>query len=140
MSIIHLHRVLKVHLCLHLGGSGTLSIVAGHASIANQVFAKFLSRLPHTRSDLIPPRVSKEERMRAALSTLADIAQDPSIANRDPLSSMSFSCLSPEIVKNQAESLKQYRKGLDTAYSPLGSDGRPLRKYVVLHLVPKLLA
>ncbi|KAF9468857.1 alpha/beta-hydrolase [Collybia nuda] len=111
------------------GGSGSLSIIPGHASIANQVFAKFLSRLPHTRSDLSPPPVSREERMKSALSELADIMEDPTIASRDPLSSLSFSCLPPEVVKAQTECLAQQWKGLDKTFSSLGPDGRQIRKY-----------
>lgn len=124
----------EAHILL-LGGSGSLSIIPGHASIANQVFAKFLSRLPHTRSDLTPPSMSKEARMKLALSELADIMEDPTIASRDPLSSLSFSCLPPEVAKTQTECLAQHRKGLGKAFSPLGPDGRPIRKYDFVHLI-----
>jgi hypothetical protein len=107
-----------------------LTIIPGHASIANQVFAKFISRLPHKRSELTPPETPKRERMKKALTTLADIMGDSSIANRDPLSSLSFCCLSPEVVKRQTEKLARYRKRLDHVSSPLGPDGRPLRRCI----------
>lgn len=59
---------------------------------------------------------------------LADIAGDPSIASRDPLSLFSFSRVSPEVARSQRESLKFYLKDIELAYCPLGRDGRPLRK------------
>lgn len=113
-----------------VGASGSLNIVPGSASIANQVYAKFLSRLPRTRTDLVHSEVLIENRMKAALEKLSEITGDPKVATRDPMSSLSFSCLHPEIVKSQTESLKFYRKGQEKAFSPLGPDGRPIRKYV----------
>ncbi|KAF5388219.1 hypothetical protein D9615_000056 [Tricholomella constricta] len=111
------------------GASGTLSIVPWHASIANKVFTNFLSRLPPMRSELLPPETNKTERMKAALGTLAEIIGDASIALRNPSSSLSFCCLPQDVVKRQADTLKQYRKGIHTAFSPVGPDGRPVRKY-----------
>lgn len=66
--------------------------------------------------------------MRKALVKLAEIMGRPEMAANDPLSSLSFSCLSEEGVKRQAELLRVYstRK---SDFSPLGPDGRPLRKY-----------
>jgi hypothetical protein len=107
-----------------------LSIIPGHASIANQVFAKFISRLPHKRSEPPHPHTPKPERMKAALFALAKIMGDESIANRDPLSSLSFCCLSTDVVNSQMDTLAQFRKRLKNAFSPLGPDGRPLRRYI----------
>src|ERR1700733_12329496 len=107
-----------------------LSIIPGHASIANQVFAKFISRIPHTRSESPHPQTPKLGRMKAALSTLAKIMGDESIANRDPMSSLSFCCLPADVVNNQMDALAQFRKRLKNVFSPLGPDGRPLRRYV----------
>lgn len=70
--------------------------------------------------------------MKQALQKLAEIMGDPKIAERNPLSSLSFSCLAPEVVKSQSDSLAFYRKGLDRAYLPLGPDGRPIRRYVYI--------
>jgi len=109
------------------GGAGTLNIVA--ASITNQVFTKFVSRLPHHRSDLAPSPISKEERMTVALSKLAQLAGDSSIALRDPLSPLSFSCLPPDVVQGQTESLTLYRKGEWTAFDPCGLDGKAVRRF-----------
>jgi len=111
------------------GGAGTLSIIPGHASIANQVFAKFISRHPHTRSELTPRESPIWERMKKALSTLADIMRDNSITSRDPLSSLSFCCLSPEVIKSQTDKLARYRKKSNSVFSPIGPEGRPLRRY-----------
>ncbi|KAF9076617.1 Alpha/Beta hydrolase protein [Rhodocollybia butyracea] len=111
------------------GGGGALNIVPGTASITNQVFSKFVSRLPHHRSDLIPSSTSKEERMALALSKLGQLTNDSSIASRDPASPMSFSCLTPESVQGQNESLELYRKGEAAAFDPCGPDGRPIRRF-----------
>ncbi|KAK7060144.1 hypothetical protein VNI00_000908 [Paramarasmius palmivorus] len=111
------------------GGAGALNIVSGTATITNQVFAKFLSRLPHHRSDLKKPAKSKRDRMAEALQRLAELIGDQSIASRDPYSSLSFSCLPSDVVKGQAESLALYKKGESDAFDPTGPDGRPIRKY-----------
>lgn len=111
------------------GGAGNLNIVPGHASIMNKVFTTFLGRLPHVRSELVPPETDKTERMKAALSALAEIAGDSSIASRDPSSSLSFSCLSHDAMERQMETLKQYRERKTPTFSPLGPDGRPLRRF-----------
>jgi hypothetical protein len=63
-----------------------------------------------------------------ALATLAEIRGDATIASRDPMSSLSFCCLSSDAVKSQADSLLAYRKGELEAFVPLGLDGRPIRK------------
>lgn len=111
------------------GGSSHLSIVPGHASIANQVLSKFLSRLPRLRSDLEPPKTPIAERMAVALAQLAELMDDPSIAGRDPMSSLSFCCLDPDVIKSQTEAIMAFRIGEEEAFSPLGPNGRPIRKY-----------
>ncbi|TFK74449.1 alpha/beta-hydrolase [Pluteus cervinus] len=111
------------------GASGCLSIVPGSASIANQVFAKFLSRLPHTRSDLVTSEESVEERMQRALQELAVIVDKPKLAQRKAHSSLSFSCLSDDVIMSQSDSLSFYKKGLDSVFSPVGPDGRPTRRF-----------
>ncbi|KAJ7590766.1 alpha/beta-hydrolase [Mycena floridula] len=110
-------------------GSSSLSIVPGHASIATQVFCKFLSRQPHIRSDIVPPKIPTPQRMTEALAKLADYIGDPRIASRNPMSSLSFSCLELAAVQNQTQSLKLYRKGELEAFSPLGPDGKPIRRF-----------
>jgi hypothetical protein len=64
------------------------------------------------------------------LEILADLIDDPSIAERDAHSPMSFSRKSVAVqrlqVKNYMAAAKEARK----AFSPLGSDGRPMRKCV----------
>ncbi|KAG5645743.1 hypothetical protein DXG03_005280 [Asterophora parasitica] len=111
------------------GASGTLSIVPWYASIANKVFTNFLARLPPATSELLPPGTNVTERMKTALAYLAELMGDASIASRNPASSLSFSCLSQDVVKRQTDALREYRKGVHKAFSPLGPDGRPIRKY-----------
>ncbi|PCH41599.1 alpha/beta-hydrolase, partial [Wolfiporia cocos MD-104 SS10] len=106
---------------------GYLSIIS--ASIVNQVFFKFLSRQPPARSDCTQPEMSLEERMRVALAQLGNFRGDQSFAERDPLSPLSFSCVTPEVQRSQDETYATYQKGERTAFSPLGLDGRPLRKF-----------
>ncbi|KAF8897174.1 hypothetical protein BD779DRAFT_1465429 [Infundibulicybe gibba] len=111
------------------GASGGLNIIGGHASIVNQVVAKFLMRLPHVGTMLLPPAVPTEKRMQEALTTLGALVGNTSIASRDPMSSMSFSCLSEEVVQRQTDLLDIYGERQKSAFSPVGCDGRPFRKY-----------
>ena len=127
MNLAYLSMTL---LCV-TGGRGSLSLAQGSVSIANQVFSKFLGRQPHVRSDLGVPETSKEDRMKLALSKLADIMKDSSIANRNPHSPISFSCLPQGVIQAQTDLLVQSRKGRQDAFSPVGSDGKPLRRYII---------
>ncbi|CAA7259482.1 unnamed protein product [Cyclocybe aegerita] len=111
------------------GGTSMLSVVPGHASIVNRAFANFLARLPHRRSDIVPPELPIKERMRMALKKLSEITGNPQIASLDPSCSISFSLLSPEVVKSQTELVRHYQKDADIAFSPMTLDGKPLRKY-----------
>ncbi|KAJ7667607.1 Alpha/Beta hydrolase protein [Mycena polygramma] len=111
------------------GGGGYLGIPPGTASIVNQVYVKFVTRLPFVRSDPATPTLTIEERMTDALNTLELITGDSSIHMRDPLSSLSFCCLSEEVIQQQTEGLAAYRKGHALAYQPLGPTGCPIRRY-----------
>jgi hypothetical protein len=62
------------------------------------------------------------------LEILAHLVDDPSIAERDPLSPMSFSRLSVAVQRLQVENYMAAAKDARKAFSPLGSDGRPMRK------------
>lgn len=134
-------RVLCSRITFHFtaffaGAKACLNILPGSASIVNQVFSKFLAQQPRTRSDLVCPKTSIQERSKLALSKLAEFVGIPSIAQRDPRSPLSFSCVKADVAKSQLENLMFYAKDLDKAYCPLGRDGRPLRKSVpafVLH-------
>ena len=65
-----------------------------------------------------------------ALNLLAEFKDDPSIAERDPLSPLSFCCVTEEVRRSQEELYHLYAEGARNALSPLAPDGRPLRKYV----------
>ncbi|KAI0676767.1 Alpha/Beta hydrolase protein [Trametes maxima] len=106
---------------------GYLSLLS--SSIVNQVLNKFLTRQPPSRSDLDPPAIPLADRMRMALAQLAEWREDASIADQDPLSPLSFSCVTDEVRKSQDELYAIYQDGVQTAFSPLAPDGRPLRKY-----------
>ncbi|CDO74127.1 hypothetical protein BN946_scf185043.g177 [Trametes cinnabarina] len=106
---------------------GYLSILS--SSIVNQVLNKFLTRQPPARSDLNPPAIPLAERMKMALAQLAEWQDDPSIAEQDPLSPLSFSCVTEEVRKSQDELYTIYAEGTEKAFSPLAPDGRPLRKF-----------
>lgn len=104
------------------GGTSMISVVPGYSSIVNNVFVKFLSRLPHHRSDIISPRLPIEERMNMALQTLSEIT-DKDTTSSDPMSSMSFSCLKEDLVTSQTELINHYNKGTSTALAPNIHDG-----------------
>lgn len=95
----------------------------------NNIYSRFLQhRVEKARSDLRTTEISTEERMQKALSKLADIMERPDMGTKCPLSPISFSCLPEVSVQRQAKLMKEYEE-LDSTFSPLGSDGRPLRKY-----------
>jgi hypothetical protein len=110
------------------GGQGYISVVPTTASVCNRVFFQFLSRLPKARSKLRPPRDPLEVYISKGLGILAELAGDPSIAERDPLSPMSFSRLPAAVERLQVENYMGAAKDARKAFSPLGSDGRPMRK------------
>jgi len=68
-----------------------------------------------------------------ALLRLADIMGNATISRRSPTSPISFSCLPQETVQAQTDLLSQYRKGERQAFSPLGPDGKPIRRYSTKH-------
>ena len=68
--------------------------------------------------------------MGAALDKLSELMGDSTIATRNPMSSLSFSCLSPEVIQSQKESVDFYGRDQWKALCPLGPNGRPIRKLV----------
>lgn len=73
--------------------------------------------------------------MQAGLQRLAGLMSDGGIADRNPLSSLSFCCLDAETIKSQTDALVQFRKGQLRAMNPVHADGRLIRRYVlVFHL------
>src|SRR6188768_3922424 len=105
-----------------------LSVVPGNASIVNKVFANFLARQPHHRSDVYTPRdMSIQDRMTAALRKLAELTGNRDTLTQDPLCSLSFSSLSPEATRSQIELLRHYEKDAHLAFSPSYHDDRPMR-------------
>lgn len=120
--------------CPRIGCSaGYLSVV--HASVVNKALWSFLSAQPppdgsedksatHQRLYTVPHR----EFMAAGLRRLAHLKGDEKIIERDPRSSLSFSCATDDIARNQEEMMAKYVEGQQQAFSPLGTDGRPSRK------------
>ena len=68
-----------------------------------------------------------------ALHRLAEFVEDPSIASRQPNCCLSFSCVTPEVYQSQMDILDKEQSSELTAISPLGLDGRTLRKYGIAH-------
>ena len=69
--------------------------------------------------------------MRRALAKLAEFAGDDTIAARSPFSSMSFSRVSPQVERQQDKFNRSFAKDQHRAYSPLGPNGRPIRRYAM---------
>jgi hypothetical protein len=113
---------------LHIGGPSMLSVIPGNASIMNKVVSNFWSRLPHHASPISPPKKPVQVRMSEALETLVMLTGCESGSPTDPLS---FSCLSPDVIKVQSELLEYYKKDCHRAFSPLSATGKPLKKYAV---------
>jgi hypothetical protein len=109
-----------------LGALGSLGNV--HASLVNQTFYKFIERLPKARSDLKPPDPSTPLRMELALKRLAELMDDDKMVQRNYMSALSFSCVTPDIMAMQYDMIREYRRGMSDVLSPVGPDGRPYRK------------
>ncbi|PAV21086.1 alpha beta-hydrolase [Pyrrhoderma noxium] len=114
------------------GSPEYVTIVPTCASIVNRVFSEFVSR--QTRSNppwtnRYPTVRARKERMQEALQRLADMMGDQSIATRDPSCPLSFSCVTPEIFQNQSDVLRRQMIDEQNAFSPLGMDGRPCRRF-----------
>lgn len=118
--------------------AGYLSIV--HASVVNKALTSFLAAQPPPRpnkddyistcslADQYPYALSHKEFMKRGLTRLAELKGNESIQKRDPYSSLSFSCATDDIIKNQEEMMAKFVDGQQKAFSPLGADGRPTRK------------
>jgi hypothetical protein len=128
-----IHRLLYniFSIKLHIGGPSMLSVIPGHASIMNKVISNFWSRLPHHTSPISPPKTPIEVRMSEALETLAMLTGRENEDSTKPLCALSFSCLSPDVIKYQSELLEYYKKDCYRAFSPLTILGRPLRKCAI---------
>ena len=67
--------------------------------------------------------------MKIALDRLAYLVPGKEVTkDLDPTSSLSYCCLSDEVVKQQQDLLDRANRERLSAFSPLGPDGRPLRK------------
>ncbi|KAH8102211.1 alpha/beta-hydrolase [Cristinia sonorae] len=109
--------------------SSTGLITIFSASIVNKVFSTFLSRLPPARSDRPAPKKSLARTMEVGLQRLAEYANDVSVVLRDPLSPLSFSRVTEEVRRSQEETYRTFEMGQRKAFSPLGPNGRPIRKF-----------
>ena len=111
-----------------IGGGSMMSVVPDTAWIVNGAFANFLSRLPHHKSDLIPPQITIRQRMEIALQKLSQIMGSTEIDSWDPLCSLSFACLSPDVAKAQTDLLRRYIKEADEAFDPAAVEGWSSRR------------
>ncbi|KAG2013395.1 hypothetical protein CC2G_010312 [Coprinopsis cinerea AmutBmut pab1-1] len=111
------------------GAGSFLSIIPGSASIANQALVKFLSRLPPSRSDILPLQQPIWQRMQLALQLQAELVQTKKLSSSmDPVSSLSFSCLSEDVVEKQTAIIEEFRRGRFLALNPMAPHGKPYRK------------
>ncbi|KAI0052586.1 alpha/beta-hydrolase [Auriscalpium vulgare] len=111
------------------GAHACLGLIPSTATIANRVFARFLSNLPHARSDPSTPTDPLELQMSQPLLILSKITDDKSVLGKNPLHAMSFSRIRPEEASRRARKVKEAAVGQSEAFSPLASNGRPVRRY-----------
>lgn len=115
-----------------------MTVVRGCASVVNRIFAQFLRQQPKSKTAIPDPFIKtltptmRRQRMQEALKKLSDLFADPSICERDPSSALSFSCVSAEVLQSQREVLQRQMLDEHKALSPLGMDGRPRRRWVML--------
>ncbi|THH06798.1 hypothetical protein EW145_g3837 [Phellinidium pouzarii] len=129
-QLVNVEGKARVHVIK--GSPEYVTLVPTCASIVNRVFAEFLSRqtnlyIPVTLQMISP--TERRERAQEALEKLADLMEDPSIAERDPASALSFSCVTPEVLQSQSDVLSRQALNEREAFSPLGMDGRPCRRF-----------
>ena len=111
------------------GSPELLCVIPSCASIVNRIYAEFLSRQPHAPSRIeVQHPFARRDRMSEALTRLSEFMSDSSITERNPCSPLSFSCVSPEVLQSQTEAMQRHQQKQEHALSPLGYDGRPLRK------------
>ncbi|KAL5527782.1 hypothetical protein ACEPAG_6583 [Sanghuangporus baumii] len=114
------------------GSPEYVTVVPTCATIVNRVVAEFLSRQtrPHVSSrPQSIPAAKRRERLQEALMRLSELMDDASIATRDPSSPLSFSCVTPEVLQSQNDVLRRQMLDEHLAFSPLGMDGRPRRRF-----------
>lgn len=107
-----------------------MSVDPETAWTVNGAFANFLSRLPHHRSELIPPKILFRERMEIALRELSRITGNLEIASLDPLCPLSFTTLSPDVARAQTDLLRRYIKDADQALDPAAVEGWSSRRWL----------
>ncbi|KLO05011.1 alpha/beta-hydrolase [Schizopora paradoxa] len=112
------------------GSPEYVSLIPACASIVNRVLAEFISRQP-----MMPTKLTsfttreRRERMERALQQLASLTGNSAIKDRDASSPLSFSCVAPDMLKSNTLRLREEQAEEHLAFSPLGVDGRPLRRY-----------
>ncbi|CAL1702087.1 unnamed protein product [Somion occarium] len=109
------------------GRVGFITLV--RSSIVNQLFSKFLATLERPGPHDECAASSLKFTMSRALQRLSLLKKDPSMRQRDVLTPLSFSCCDDETAQKHIELVKSYAKGQRSAFSPLGADGRPIRKF-----------
>lgn len=111
-----------------------LSVVPYPASALNNVFDKFLKRFPNHRSDLVKPTMRIQDRMSAGLKRLAELAGSAEMETRNPMCSLSFSCMAPDVVSAQAIVLQDYARDARWAFNVTKIPGRT-RRCVVIYIL-----
>ncbi|VDC02521.1 unnamed protein product [Peniophora sp. CBMAI 1063] len=114
------------------GGRGYMAIQPEFASVINRVYAQFLARLPCHDQGLRTSVEPLNARLRRALDDLADLTGDYTLADardQEVLNSMSFSRSSYKSQQAAAKTYKSFMVRQKNAFSPLMSNGRPMRRY-----------
>ena len=114
----------------YVGAATMIGVIPEHAWNVNAIFVDFLSRLPRHRSDLNPPEKPIQERMAIALQKLFQITGGADPESLDPMCSLSFASLGPDIAKAQTDLLRRYIKDAEHAFDPASVEGWTLRRSV----------
>ncbi|KAF8582844.1 hypothetical protein K439DRAFT_1634966 [Ramaria rubella] len=114
------------------GAPENFTILPHFTSISHRVYASFLARQPPP-PPFTPSRPDLKKVAKEALARLAELREDPSIASRDPSTTLSFSMWSPETVAANQGFLDQMAADENTAFLPTDSKGQPIRKFSARH-------
>ncbi|KAG8907819.1 hypothetical protein FRB99_001992 [Tulasnella sp. 403] len=119
------------------GGQECLHLPQSSAGFVNRFLYQFVTTLerenPSTGPNQAPLPKKLSEMMKPALELLAEIHGEPKIKKREAKSMFSFSRAAPEAVKGMEQFIGMFKKDEKNAFSPLGKDGQPLRKFSERH-------
>ncbi|KAG8955931.1 hypothetical protein FRC04_006379 [Tulasnella sp. 424] len=121
------------------GGQECLHLPQSSAGFVNRFLCQFVTtierEMQENPNNNVPSPLPKKlsDYMKGGLDILAELMDDQKVKKREAKSIFSFSRTPPEGAKGMEAFIGQFKNGEKQAYSPLGKDGQPLRKFSERH-------